>query len=344
MKFFKANTADELWLSILKHFNQRSPEYITNSRFGLNEEVLHACLSIEDPLQRYIYSRFPVINLAFAFAEVVWIIKGRKDSKFLKYWNSQLSKYAGFEEDFHGAYGNRLRNNFNIDQIDEAYKALKKNQNSRQIVLQIWDPEKDFPIGGISSNQDVPCNILSLLKIRNNKLEWMQVLRSNDLVLGLPYNIIQFTFLQEIIAGWLELEVGTYNHLSDSLHIYENEVSTKVRIKSKKKIDLLNSDKIRASKKESDEYFNILCDYIDMFVSENFLEKEYFKILNETNLPSAYNNILLILASESARRRGFHFISKELMKNCTNNIFKFIWDNWNYKTKISDNNPPPLLH
>jgi thymidylate synthase len=48
-------------------------------------------------------------------------------------------------------------------------------------------------------------------------------MRSNDLFKGLPYNLIQFTTLQEIIAGWLRIEVGSYNHISDSLHLYESE-------------------------------------------------------------------------------------------------------------------------
>ena len=47
-------------------------------------------------------------------------------------------------------------------------------------------------------------------------------MRSNDIVFGLPYNFLQFTFLQEIIAGWLNVDVGEYMHISDSLHMYVN--------------------------------------------------------------------------------------------------------------------------
>jgi len=57
--------------------------------------------------------------------------------------------------------------------------------------------------------------------IRRGKLEWLQVMRSNDAVWGLPYNFIQFTSLQEILAGWLGVPIGSYNHVSDSLHVYE---------------------------------------------------------------------------------------------------------------------------
>ncbi len=57
--------------------------------------------------------------------------------------------------------------------------------------------------------------------IRRGRLEWLQIMRSNDLVWGLPYNIVQFTSMQEIVAGWLDIDVGTYNQVSDSLHVYE---------------------------------------------------------------------------------------------------------------------------
>ena len=41
-----------------------------------------------------------------------------------------------------------------------------------------------------------------------------------DFWLGFPFNIVQFTMLQEIMAGWIGVDVGSYHHLSDSLHIY----------------------------------------------------------------------------------------------------------------------------
>ena len=48
-------------------------------RGGPTKEILHAAISIEDPRQRWVVSRKPSINVAFALAEVVWIINGRRD-------------------------------------------------------------------------------------------------------------------------------------------------------------------------------------------------------------------------------------------------------------------------
>jgi thymidylate synthase len=75
-----------------------------------------------------------------------------------------------------------------------------------------------------SREEDIPCNLCSLLKVRRGRLEWVQVMRSNDLILGLPHNFVQFTMLQELMASWLGVRIGTYIHYSDSLHVYERQL------------------------------------------------------------------------------------------------------------------------
>ena len=60
-------------------------------------------------------------------------------------------------------------------------------------------------------------------------------MRSNDVLLGTPYNFVQYTSLQEILAGWLDIGVGSYNHYSDSLHLYERDIK-KIGINANNKI------------------------------------------------------------------------------------------------------------
>src|SRR3712207_1347251 len=93
-----------------------------------------------------------------------------------------------------------------LDQLRGADAALRHDRTSRQVVLQIWDAGQDMPDPGPRS-RDIPCTIASHLLVRNDRLDWLQVMRSNDFVWGLPYNIVQFTTLQEIMAGWLGVEV-----------------------------------------------------------------------------------------------------------------------------------------
>jgi hypothetical protein len=68
-----------------------------------------------------------------------------------------------------------------------------------------------------------------MLKIRDGKLITTIGNRSNDLHWGLPTNIFQFSFLTELMAASLGVELGTQTHNSQSLHIYEwNDIATKM--------------------------------------------------------------------------------------------------------------------
>lgn len=323
---FKGQSANEVWLKAYRQLNDIS-DTPQESRIGLNHEILHAFISIKDPRQRWVTARKPAYNIAFAIAEIVWIMNGRKDSKFLNFWNSKLPEYAGKGPEYHGAYGHRLRENYGFDQLEKAYYALKNNPKSRQVVLQIWDPNRDFPDeegGAVSS--DIPCNIVSLLKVREGKLEWQQIMRSNDIILGLPYNLIQFTTLQEIMAGWLELEVGTYNHLSDSLHLYlENEDNFET---FKETVLEQNTDDLRLKKSESERIFKEFSDKIDLIVENNYSEKDLKDIFSWKKAPKPYKNLLSIICAEAARKADYYDLSDEFIAKSENLLFRQLWNLW----------------
>ena len=243
-------TADEVYCDIyqkLKTFGEN-----VFGRNGQTKELTHVCMSISDPTQRWVERRKPAISPAFAIAELVMIMNGSDEAALLNAWNPALPKYQGKYDRYPGAYGKRLRYSFGFDQINRAYDVLKNNPESRQVVMEIWKPDIDLPhSAGIPNNDDIPCNICSLLKIRNGKLLWTQIMRSNDIVFGLPYNFLQFTFLQEIIAGWLNVDVGEYMHISDSLHMYvNNECSIDIEKKTH-----VNTEKIGLEKIESEKVF-----------------------------------------------------------------------------------------
>src|SRR5258706_6021776 len=254
MFLFEGNTADDVWQ--LAAAKLRDPDVAREqpSRAGDTREMLGPVFTIKNPRQRWVASRQPSINPAFALAEVVWIVSGRRDAAFLNHWNPKLPQFAGNAKKYHGAYGFRLRRQFGFDQLERAYHALQSNPDSRQVVLQIWDASVDFPQSdGTPANADIPCNIWSFAKIRNGKLEWTQVLRSNELFLGVPHNFVQFTSLQEILAAWLGVDVGHYHHVADCLHIYTRDQE---KIFDCNQISVEDTtDFLRFSKSDSDKFF-----------------------------------------------------------------------------------------
>jgi thymidylate synthase len=103
MYLFEGTTADEVWLKAASRFENSEGTHEQSSRAGQTKELLGAAFTIHDPRQRWVSSREPSINPAFAIAEVVWMVSGRRDSALLNYWNPKLPQFAGSAENYHGA-------------------------------------------------------------------------------------------------------------------------------------------------------------------------------------------------------------------------------------------------
>ena len=125
-------------------------------------------------------------------------------------------QFANYTEDdglFHGSYGTRTKG-----QYDVMIERLRKDPDTRQAVVTIWNPERDM----LEKKRDYPCTILHQFRIRNNKLNMSVYMRSNDVWLGAAYDFFQFTRVQLAMCSVLGIEPGTYAHHVGSLHIYEN--------------------------------------------------------------------------------------------------------------------------
>ena len=327
MHLIEGETADEVWRLALARLQEAEGPTAQSGRGGMTDELLHVAVTINDPRQRWVVSRQPGVSPAFAIAEAVWILLGRKDAAYLTFWNPELPTYNGHAPYYDGAYGYRLRYHFGIDQLERAYETLLNNPDSRQVVLQIWDAGADLPDSqGEPVRPDIPCNIMSMLKIRQGKLEWMQIMRSNDLYRGTPYNIVQFTTIQEVLAGWLGVELGAYHHLSDSLHLYHDDVHHM-------RVDPWitarpNTDSLALDKAASIRSLELLDRHIDKLIEPGLVERDLSALVASSGLPVAFHNLLLILAAESARRRRWEDVANRLAGDCSNPVLAQLWQRW----------------
>ena len=329
MLVFNGLSADEVWKRLAQEFQRPDGSRSQNSQNGMTKEILHVAISISDPLQRWVTSRQPAINPAFALAEVVWIINGRHDLAFLEFWNKKLRNYVGPGPELHGAYGYRLRRRFGLDQLMRAYQALKHKPETRQVVLQIWDSGVDMPKpDGTPVSKDIPCNVMSILKVRDKKLEWLQIIRSNDMFFGVPYNLVQFTSLQEIIAGWLGIKCGTYNQISDSLHVYERNEKDIRESSTSTTLSAPNTDSLALPLEESKLTWRELEKRAEQMIDSALEESVLRKISQWKDAPQAYKNILFVLSAEAARRHKWKDTSNELITECTNPAMKELWIRW----------------
>lgn len=234
---------------VINEYLMKEKEWET-SRNGDVKEILDFKTILTNPYRRLVGGKDRNINPFFLLAEAMWIFYGRKDVRFLTLFNKNMENFSDDGKVFHAPYGFRLRHwgvrsedkfceeNLHAaqgyDQIADAIKMFENNTNTRQVVLSIWNP--DFDLG--TKTKDIPCNDIIMLKIRDGKLITTIQNRSNDLHWGLPTNIFQFSFLTEMIAACLGIELGTQTHNSQSLHVYEwNNIATTM-LESKNDIEL----------------------------------------------------------------------------------------------------------
>ena len=315
----QAEDASELWTKAWQLLGT-SMALRPNRTKGDSWEELHVCASLRDPRQRWVMSRTPTINPAFAVAEVVWILAGRGDTEFLTNWNASYVNYVGRTEEAYGAYGPRLRNYGGIDQLDAAFHALSAKPRSRQVLLNLWNPSTDLPLNdGFPRADDIPCNILSLLKVADGRLHWTQVMRSNDLVRGLPYNLIQWTTIHEVLAGWLGLDLGEYVHYSDSLHVYERDRN---KFHACDAPPSVNTDTLAMPYAD----FTLLLPELELAferMARARTDDAIDDVVNAFSCPEGYLNWIRVAASEQARKTGsnpmrwVHRISSPMLRQAT---------------------------
>ena len=181
--------------------------------------------TFKSPLERVLLIPERDANPFFHLMEALWILAGRQDVDWLAQFNSNIASYSDDGDTFHAAYGYRLRHQQGFDQIQAAINLLSSDKDTRQCVLQIWDAQSDLG----TCSKDIPCNDIIMFKIRNDKLNMTVCNRSNDVIWGAyGANVVQFSMLQEYIANKVGVEVGVYNQVSDSFHVYVDNPQFKI--------------------------------------------------------------------------------------------------------------------
>ena len=196
---------------------------LTNTRAGDAYVVPSPVTTVyHNPCYRVLYDPVRDANPFFHFFEALWVLAGRQDVATLAFFNARMADYSDDGETFHAAYGYRIRKQSTCDQLLTAIYILKANPSNRQVVLQIWDAHYDLG----KNSKDIPCNDMVKLRVVNGLLDIMVFCRSNDMIWGAyGANIVQFSTLQEFIAGALGIPVGRYYQVSCDFHAYTDTLN-----------------------------------------------------------------------------------------------------------------------
>nr|AIA13120.1 Thymidylate synthase [uncultured bacterium]AIA13349.1 Thymidylate synthase [uncultured bacterium] len=211
---------DEIYKSLLKDILNNGQKEL-NTRTG-HETAALAGLTFSLDIEK---DGFPLLNLRkipirLFVAEQIWFISGaRKPEIFLRNFTNIWDDFTNPGDVVTVAYGYRWRRHFGRDQLKLLVDLLAKDPSSRQGVVVTWDPAGDG-LGGVSKS-NVPCPYTFTVNIINGRLNLLNVVRSNDMILGFPHDVAGFALLQCILAQKLGVKPGIYTHTIANAHIYD---------------------------------------------------------------------------------------------------------------------------
>lgn len=203
---------------------------------------------------------FPLLTLRkiptkIFIAEQVWFASGaRKPEDFLRDFTHIWDDFTNPGDVVTVAYGYRWRKHFGRDQLGKLVALLEKDPSSRHGVVVTWDPSADG-LGGVSKG-NVPCPYTFTVNIIGGRLNFMNVVRSNDMILGFPHDVAGFALLQLMLAQRLGVKPGIYSHIIANAHVYDihydaaNEMISRPTEHKKVAIKLPKDAFVRAEKKD----------------------------------------------------------------------------------------------
>jgi thymidylate synthase len=224
MLTFYGNNINDVYLDALNKVTTSNLEH-SESRVGSTLDFGPSYFEFHEPKNQILTLRNRNYNPYFAIMEAAWILSGDNSLQPLKKILGNYEKYSDDGKTLNGAYGFRIRKKFGFDQLNAAISSLKKSPNTRRVSISLYSPEDLLN----EESLDLPCNTTLFLKIKKSKLDLTVINRSNDLFLGIPYNVFVFNCIQKYIAHHLEVEIGTQRHYTDCLHVYCKDIE-KIKI------------------------------------------------------------------------------------------------------------------
>lgn len=164
------------------------------------------------------------LHLKSIIHELLWFLKGDTNVKYLqengvRIWN----EWADENGDLGHIYGYQWRSwpdyegGF-IDQISEAVETIRKNPDSRRIIVNAWN------VADLKNMNLPPCHMFFQFYVADGRLSLQMYQRSADSFLGVPFNIASYALLLQMMAQVTGLKPGDFIHTLGDAHIYLNHL------------------------------------------------------------------------------------------------------------------------
>jgi thymidylate synthase len=170
---------------------------------------------------------FPVtttkkLHLKSIIHELLWFLAGDTNIKYLKDNGVSIwDEWADENGDLGPVYGAQWRswpapNDQHIDQIANLLIQIRKNPNSRRLIVSAWNPAE------VDAMALPPCHCLFQFYVSDGRLSCQLYQRSADIFLGVPFNIASYALLTLMVAQVTGLKPGDFVHTLGDAHLYSN--------------------------------------------------------------------------------------------------------------------------
>lgn len=205
---FEANNINELYKGLIQYVHAFS-DYTSKPRGMEVSECLNVVSVLTNPLDCLTTIANRKLNYRFSIIEKMEYLYGKHDPERIIAYNKNMASFKGAYGYFDGNYAERF--NYWLQHI---YLLLKNDNDTRQAVISIYGMQDRH------QSKDIPCTVILHFLLRGGKLNLTVYMRSNDLLWGFPYDVNAFCFIQEVMASWLNVQIGEYTHIVGSMHIY----------------------------------------------------------------------------------------------------------------------------
>lgn len=162
------------------------------------------------------------LHLKSIIYELLWFLNGDTNVRYLQEHGVKIwDEWADENGNLGPVYGKQWRSwpahdGTTIDQIKGVIELIKKNPDSRRIIVSAWN------VAELDQMALCPCHCLFQFYVADGKLSCQLYQRSADVFLGVPFNIASYALLTHMIAQVCDLKAGDFVHTFGDVHLYSN--------------------------------------------------------------------------------------------------------------------------
>ena len=164
------------------------------------------------------------VHLKSVIHELLWFLAGDTNIAYLNDHGVTIwDEWADARGELGPVYGRQWRSwaapdGRVIDQMAEVVEAIRKNPDSRRLIVSAWNPA-DVPAMALP-----PCHLLFQFYVADGRLSCQMYQRSADVFLGVPFNIASYALLTQMVAHVTGLRPGEFVHAFGDTHLYLNHL------------------------------------------------------------------------------------------------------------------------